>query len=376
MPTLRDDINEAIERASEARTQLVIKLERNIAWDKDDKITSIEGLDSLIDLSEEVLPYIPKNVARKGESSMASLKSVDPAPIIPGADQDMYGTKFTYSGGTIHNGTVFNIGHTAWPVFPTLPEGYDESRPNILLDGTRKVWNFSGTDWTGDNAGSTKRECMIEVFIDLAEDQWGDLLVYAHNDGDGNRVIAQGKNPGHFEKYEIRGSESQFQARIPVSLSGPPRGGVWDWLQMCIEFVPYEGSKELTIRNGWMKFFLPGTRSNHFRNVNIVMVNEEMTTLSSVDEVREHDGFLYFVGDHGYPLLILNAMDVRGFWFERLHGAKYGYTVESHKGSPGSPLKFRADDLPLAGERFAIMRGATVEGWVAADSVHTITPEA
>ena len=376
MPTLKQDVVEARDRADVARKALAAKLARRIEWSHDEHVEALDGLDSLVSMAQEVLPFLPSD-GSGGGSGGALRFGTDPAPIVPGPDQDMYGTKFTYSGGIIRSGSVFNIGHTAWPVYPTLPEGYDADRPNILLDGSRKVWNFSGVDWTGDNAGGTKRECMIEVYIDLPEDQWGDLLVYAHNDGGANHVTAQGKNPGHFAKFEVRGSENQFHALIPVSLSGPPRGGVWDWLQMCIEFVPYEGSKELTIRQGWMKFFLPGTRSSHFRDVNIAMTDGDMQTLSSINEVREHDGFLFFMGDHGYPVRIFNVMQIRGFWFERLHGAKYGYTVSSKGLVTGDDtMEFRADELPLADERFAIVRGNTVEGWLAADCVYSVTPAA
>ena len=375
MPTLKEDVIEARDRADVARKALAAKLARRIEWSHDEHVEALDGLDSLVSMAQEVLPFLSSDAPGGGGGALRV--GADAAPIVPGPDQDMYGTKFTYSGGVIRNGSVFNIGHTAWPVYPALPEGYDADRPNILLDGSRKVWNFSGVDWTGDNAGGTKRECMIEVYIDLPEDQWGDLLVYAHNDGGANHVTAQGKNPGHFAKFEVRGGENQFHALVPVSLSGPPRGGVWDWLQMCIEFVPYEGSKELTIRQGWMKFFLPGTRSSHFRDVNIAMTDGDMQTLSSINEVREHDGFLFFMGDHGYPVRIFNVMQIRGFWFERLHGAKYGYKVSSKGLVTGdADMEFRADELPLAGERFAIVRGNTVEGWLAADCVYSVTPVA
>ena len=376
MPTLRDDVVEARDRADVARKVLATKLAKRIEWSHDEHVEALDGLDSLVSMAIEVLPFLPGDGAAGGGGGALNLKSADPAPIVPGVDTDAYQTKFTYSGGVIRNGTVFNIGHTAWPVFPVLPEEYDDSRPNILLDGSRKVWNFTGTDWTGDNAGSTKRECMIEVFIDLKEDQWGDLLVYAHNDGGANHVTAQGKNPGHFSKFEVRGGENQFHALIPVSLSGPPRGGVWDWLQMCIEFQPYEGSKELTIRNGWMKFILPATRSSHYRDVNIATSDGAYETLSSINAVREHDGFLYFEGDDGFPMLTLNASDVRGFWFHRLHGAKYAFTVSGHKDAPGDMLTFRADELPLAGDRFAVVRNNTVEGWIATEYTHLIRQEA
>ena len=377
MPTLKEDVIEARDRADVARKVLATKLAKRIEWSHDEHVEAVDGLDSLVSMAKEVLPFLPGDGAGDGGGSGGGLKAGgDPAPIIPGVDTDAYQTKFTYSGGTIRVGSVFNIGHTAWPVFPVLPPEYEDSRPNILLDGSRKVWNFSGVDWTGDNAGSTKRECMIEVFIDLPEDQWGDLLVYAHNDGGANHVTARGTDPGHFAKFEIRGGENQFHALIPVSLSGPPRGGVWDWLQMCIEFQPYEGSKEMNIRNGWMKFILPATRSSHYRDVNIYTNDGHTMTLSSVNEVREHDGFLYFMGDHGYPIRIVSVVDVRGFWFERLHGAKFEYTVEPTPGTVNAPLSFRADELPLAEDRFAIVRNNTVEGWLNAFGVHAITPVA
>ena len=62
MPTLRDDITEARARADVARKALATKLLKGQTWTRDDKIMSIDGLDSLVEMAEETLPYIPNGV--------------------------------------------------------------------------------------------------------------------------------------------------------------------------------------------------------------------------------------------------------------------------------------------------------------------------
>ena len=66
MPTLKDDVIEARDRADVARKALAEKLRKNEAWSRDDKIMSIDGLDSLVTMAEETLPYIPDGAGGKG----------------------------------------------------------------------------------------------------------------------------------------------------------------------------------------------------------------------------------------------------------------------------------------------------------------------
>ena len=71
MPSLRDDIVEARDRADVARKALAEKLRQGRVWTRDDKIMSIDGLDSLVSMAQEVLPYLPNSTANMEGKTMA-----------------------------------------------------------------------------------------------------------------------------------------------------------------------------------------------------------------------------------------------------------------------------------------------------------------
>ena len=62
MTTLREDVIEARDRADVARKSLAAKLAKNSAWSRNEQIEALDGLDSLVSMANEVLPYIPLNV--------------------------------------------------------------------------------------------------------------------------------------------------------------------------------------------------------------------------------------------------------------------------------------------------------------------------
>ena len=69
MPTLKDDVAEARNRADTARRVLETKLDRGQDWSRDDKVLSIDGLDRLVSLIDDIMPHLPDGGAVKAESS-------------------------------------------------------------------------------------------------------------------------------------------------------------------------------------------------------------------------------------------------------------------------------------------------------------------
>ena len=395
MPSLRDDITEARARADVARKALAKKLAQNQTWTRDDKIMSIDGLDSLVSMADETLPYIPNGVVGgstsnynagplggdRGDHFPTSLPdSESPNPVrnattvVPKWTANYYAAGYDFGKATIEAGKPLALGTIAGPTWPNKPKGFDASRPNLLLDGDRRVWNHNDVDYTGDNSGSDKREGFITVAVQADFHNWGDLIVYAVNDGGDNRITARGKTEGFYKVIECRGGGGG-QAYIPITLQGPPRGGTQDWVQVMIEMVPYEGSKSVTIGGypQFMQWVLPNSIQSHFRVCNVMMGNGEQIALSSVYETHLDQGFLRFMGDHGYPVQIINDDDVVGFWFNRMGGAQYDYTVHTEN---GHVMRFKADDLPLVDGRFHVVRDGVTEGWLDADRIRSITPTA
>ena len=393
-PTLRDDVTEAMERADAARKVLADKLTRNKPWTFDDRVMAIDGLDSLVSMAQETLPYIPNDVVRmdtqetdmkvdgdrgnKFPTSLPDSESPNPVrnttTVVPVWTKNYYATKYTFGSALIEVGKPLALGTIAGPAWPTKPKGFDASRPNLLLDGDRRVWNHNEVDYTGDNSGSDKREAFITVAVHADYLQWGDLIVYAVNDGGDNMITARGKTDGFYKVIECRGGGGG-QAYIPITLNGPPRGGTKDWVQVMIEAVSYEDSKAVKIGGGeqFMEFILPNSIHSHYRVCNVLTVGGEDIALSSVNEVHLNQGFLYFIGDHGYPVRIINDDDVVGFWFNRMSGAAFNYTVHAEN---DKTVAFMADSMPIVGGRFHVVRDGVTEGWFDASRVRCIVPSA
>ena len=80
MPTLRDDIIEARDRVIEARKPLVSKLVKHVPWTRDEEIIALDGMDSLVTMANETLPFIPNSVASmKGKNmAQAGIPVIDP----------------------------------------------------------------------------------------------------------------------------------------------------------------------------------------------------------------------------------------------------------------------------------------------------------
>jgi len=376
MPTLREDIIEARTRADVARHRLATKLQKRQEWDRDDKIQSIDGLDSLVSMADEVLPYIGNDAAQGAYQGKSAGKGDSSSVIIPKTGQQRYFTQFHLGNATIKPGQTVNLGRIAHPAFPDLPENYEKDRPNVLLDGDRRVWNFTNVDFTGDNAGSTAREVTAIIGLMIPADNWGDLIVYAHNDGGDNHVVARGQDPGFTQKIECRGAAVNAVVEIPLKLDGPPRGGIKDWFQISVDMKSYEGSKSIEIKEGnwqWMKFVLPHTRYSHFRDVSIYLDTidgyREMP-LTSICKAEEFNGYVNFTGEDGYVVESVNTDWMYGFAFHKAPGyqaslTKYDISAffVSHNKKDGQ-IDFEADELQLSDTRFNIVRDGNVEGWL------------
>ena len=383
MPTLRDDINEAITRGKAASQTLAGKLARHQDWDRGDCITALDGIDSMISMGQEVLPYIPNGVVG-GAGNPTVHTSNDPAPIVPIGTKTGYATRFPNHGAVAHARQALNLGSICGPEYPGLPDDFDKSRPNVVLNPKTGNFDFTDVDFTGDNAGTSEREFIADALMYFPTDQWGDVEFAAVSTGDDNRVIAPGQAGA--QRFEVRGKPFFQRITFNLKLSGAPRGGGQDWFRIMVSWYPqYEAHPDLNIavsqginhRTG-IEFFLPGTIHNQYRDAHLYtrQPNGDLSheIIHSVDQITEHDGFLWYRGDHGWPIKIVNINDVIGTWFIPGQGVNPGFMYDIHTELPGGELGVQADALTLDGNRFAVMRQGHMDGWLSAGT-YEITPK-
>ena len=378
MPTLRDDIIEARDRVIEARKPLVNKLLKHEAWSRDQEIIALDGMDSLVSMANETLPYIPNGVVGSGGSRISA--SVDPAPIVPIGTKTGYATVFPNRAGVAHSKQALNLGSLCGPEYPGLPDGFDDSRPNVVLNPKTGNFDFTDVDFTGDNAGSSEREIVVRIVPLLPYGQWGDVEFTAVSTGDDNRVIA----PGHdgAQRFEVRGSPFTEAVDFTLKLSGAPRSGGKDWFRIQATWFPlYPDRPDLDIGTSFetgIRFILPNTVHNQYRDAHIYSrqpnggLNHEI--VHSVDQITEHDGFLWYRGDHGWPIKIVNVHDVIGTWFVPGDNVNPGFVYDIHAHVEDGELEMQADALTPSGDRFAVMRQGHMDGWLSADRAYEITP--
>ena len=380
MPTLREDIIEARDRVIEARKPLVEKLAKGIEWSRDEHIQAIDGMDSLVTMADETLPYLT-NYTQNGAPYMTS---TDPAPIVPIGTQTGYKTTFPNRAGTVGKAAL-NFGSLCGPEAPGHPDGFDSSRPNVVLDPKTGNFVFTDVDFTGDNAGSSERDFIASAYVFLPTNQWGDVVFSAVSPGDDNRVIS----PKEGQRFEIR--QSPFMDRIDfnMSLSGAPRSGGKDWFRIMVEWHSQYPQEEPTLNIGTDRginlttgvfFFLPGTVHNKYRDVHIYTRQPNgdpgHEIISSVNEITEHDGFVWYRGDEGWPVKIVNSDDIVGTWFVPGDKVNPHFMYDIHSDVAGGELGVQADALTLGDNgRFAVMRQGHMDGWLNADRTYEITPK-
>ena len=366
MPTLRDDFKEARSRADVERKMLAEKLAKGEEWSRQDKIDSIDGFDSLVTAVNEALPYIPDGVTRSGEGSVTATGGSVPDIVPAKSDRLAYGTHFTFGGQTLtQERPDYRIGGYAHPIYPKLPDGYDKTRPNIVVDGGRGTFNFEGVDWSGDTAGTTERLADLWVQVETPVGQWGDILVWTMNDSNPNHVITEGRKAG--VKLEFRGGAGLQQAKLQVRLSGPPQAGGRDWFQVYATFIPYEDEKSFQVSGGQVIFGLPKTRFNPYRDV-IAVRQGGIDSISSIDRLSEKDGILSVWGTSEVPRAQYNAdgSNLYGVWFDRREPNYHIFKVVSALADyPNIYANSLSVGVGPNGEpRLYVMRDGNVEGWI------------
>ena len=128
-----------------------------------------------------------------------------------------------------------------------------------------------------------------------------------------------------------------------------------------------------------IKFFLPGTIYNKYRDAHIYTRqpngNLSHEIVYSVNQITEHDGFLWYRGDHGWPIKIVSVDDVIGTWFIPGQGVNPGFMYNINTELAGGQLGVQADALTLDGGRFSVMRQGHMDGWLSAGQTYEITPK-
>ena len=383
MPTLRDDIIEARDRADVERKRLAKKLAQNQEWTRDDKIESIDGLDSLYEMAVETLPYLPQN--SYGGTNMSIQANNDPAPIVPVGTKTGYKTVFMNHAG-VAGRAALNFGSLCGPESPGLPNGFDKNRPNVVLDPKTGNFVFTDVDFTGDNAGSSERDFIASAYVLLPEDQWGDVEFSAWGGGGDNRVISPGQSGA--QRFEVRGRPFSDRIDFKMSLSGAPRAGGQDWFRIMLSWYPqYPDNPNLNIgvqrginAQTGVFFFLPGTLHNKYRDAHIYtkQPNGDLAheIVHSVNEITEHDGFVWYQGDEGWPIKIVNVDDVVGTWFVPGDGVNPHFMYDIHAEVAGGEIGVQADALTLDDNgRFSVMRQGHMDGWLNANQAYEINPK-
>ena len=307
----------------------------------------------------------------------------NPAPIVPVGTKTGYATVFPNRAGVAHKRQGLNLGSICGPEYPGLPDGFDKNRPNVVLNPKTGTFDFTGVDFTGDNAGTSDRDFIVSFIPYLPTDQWGDAAFYAVATGDDNRVIA----PEGEQRFEVRGWSFSKRIDFNFKMSGAPRDGGKDWFAINVRWYPqYEDQPDLKIGveqgkffHSGAKFFLPGTVHNQYRDAHIYteQPNGDLAheIVHSVDQITEHDGFLWYRGDHGWPVKIVNAQNVVGTWFVPGQDVNPHFMYDIHAEVEGGELGVQADALTLDGSRFSVMRQGHVDGWLSASYTYEITPK-
>ena len=372
MPTLKEDIIEARNRADVARKALAKKLAADQTWTRDDKIMSIDGLDSLVSMAQETLPYIPDGVVGSGNPTVSA--SSDPAPITPAPVRNLYALEYDRKGQWMPNNKPYNLLQYMFPVYPGLPGNYDKTKPGILLDGGRSTFNMNGVDWTGDNAGTDERYFDLDINIEVDAGQLGEYLIWPESGGDGNRVIAAGRGGAQVCKLNGFRTQESIYTTFRLKLSDAPRGGESDWFRIWIEpsINNPDSMNGFYIHSVRASFVLPMTYKNDYRVCHVHSVSKGSlvsTDLPSIDRVEENGQFLSFRNDKSEEVLLQKVHDTAGFWFQAAKSASHQYTVTMET---GGTLSLTADSLDLSGGRFYVKRGGHVEGWLNADYVKSV----
>ena len=374
MPTLRDDIIEARDRADVERKRLSKKLAQNQTWTRDDMIESIDGLDSLYEMAVEVLPYIPNNAY--GGTNMGLQASGAVAPITPAPVRELYVLEYDRKGQWMPNNKNYNLLQYMFPVYPGLPGNYDDKKPGILLDGGRNTFNMNGVDWTGDNAGTDERYFDLDINIEIDAGQKGEYKIWTASGGDGNRVITGGYEGAQVCKLNGFGTQESIYSTFRLKLSDAPRGGESDffriWMNPSINNP--DSMNGFYIHSVRCSFVLPMTYQNDYRVCHVHSVSNGKlvsTDLDSISQVNEESSFLYFRNDKHENVLMQKVHDTAGFYFQRADNKdtthQYQVTLET-----GGVLNVAADSFDLSGGRFYVKRGGHIEGWVNADYVKSV----
>ena len=371
-PTLREDIVDAKNRATDARKPLVAKTARHEDWTRDDQITGIEGLDSLIEMAEIVLPYIPQNAVSKGNPVGSGVGN--PAPISPAPVRDLYALEYDRKGQWMPNNKPYNLLQYMFPVYPGLPGNYDKTKPGILLDGGRSTFNMNGVDWTGDNAGTDERYFDLDINIEVDAGQLGEYLIWTEGGGEGNRVIAGGRDGAQVCKLNGFRTQESIYTTFRLKMSDAPRGGESDWFRIWIEpsINNPDSLNGFYIHSVRTSFVLPMTYKNDYRVCHVHSISNGKlvsTDLDSVDRVEENGAFLSFRNDKNEEVLMQKVHDTAAFWFQAAKATSHQYQITFEA---GEILTVNCDDLSLSGDRFYVKRGGHVEGWVSADYLKSV----
>ena len=376
MPTLRDDIIEARDRVIEARKPLISALSRRVPWTREQEIIALDGMDSLVSMAEETLPYIPAGVvgSNKGNPTMNIQAGGGPAPISPAPVRDLYVLEYDRKGQWMPNNKPYNLLQYMFPVYPDLPGNYDKNKPGMVLDGGRSTFNMNGVDWSGDNAGTDERYFDLDINIEVDAGQLGEYLIWAEAGGDGNRVIAPGREGAQVCKLNGFRTQESIYTTFRLRLSDAPRAGESDWFRIWIEpsINNPDSMNGFYIHSVRTSFVLPMTYKNDFRVCHVHSVaNGKLTStdLPSIDRVEENGAFLSFRNDHDVEVLLQKVHDTAGFWFQAAKTASHQYQVTMEV---GGTLTLTADSLDLSGGRFFVKRGGRVEGWLNADYVKSV----
>ncbi len=368
MPTLRDDIIEAQDRADVERKRLAKKLRQNQEWTRDDKIESIDGLDSLYEMAVETLPYLPQNAY--GGTNMNIQAGGNPAPITPAPVRELYVLEYDRKGQWMPNNKDYNLLQYMFPVYPGLPGNYDDKKPGIVLDGGRSTFNMNGVDWTGDNAGTDERYFDLDVNIEVDAGQLGEYSIWTDAGGDGNRVIAAGHEGAQVCKLNGFRTQESIYTTFRLKLSDAPRAGESDWFRIWMNpsINNPDSMNGFYIHSVRTSFVLPMTYQNDYRVCHVHSVQNGKlvsTDLDSIDRVDENGEFLSFKNDKGVEVLMQKVHDTAGFYFQKADNQndahQYQITLET-----GGVLNLYADSFDLSGGRFYVKRGGHIEGWVSA----------
>ena len=296
------------------------------------------------------------------------------APITPAPVRDLYVLEYDRRGQWMPNNHPYNLLQYMYPVFPGLPGNYDDTKPGILLDGSRSTFNMNGVDWTGDNAGTDDRYFDLDLNIEIDAGQKGEYSIWPASDGDDNRVQAFTKDNAQVCKLNGFGTQESIYTTFRLRLSDAPRAGESDWFRIWMQpsITNPDSMNGFYIHSVRCSFVLPMTYKNDYRLCHVHSINDGKlvsTDLDSVDRVEENGQFLSFKNDKNEEVLTQKVRDTAGFWFQAAGATAHQYELTMEG---GEKLSLAADSFDLTGDRFYVKRKGHLEGWASADFVKSV----